>query len=353
VGDADGGRALPLVARDADDHAYLVALGAVFFEEPRWKTTGKVPEELLWLLGEGGAREYAAMPVAAAAEANESRGFREVGTYVMRAGDAYLLFNASGAGLKGRGAHGHNDALSIEVAACGAVFVQDPGTHVYTRDFASRHLFRSTAYHSTVEVDGAEQNTTDPRQPFRIGDEARPRVLRWESDEARDFIVAEHGGYARAALRGAGGVTHRRSVYFDKRERIWLVEDELAGAGEHTFRFVFHLAPGAEARVRSETGVEVCDRITGARLFIDSYVASARPALEPRWSSRAYGEKARSQAACWTVRARAPFIARWMLVPLCAGGSAEEPRRLLRNVRMGPDVAPFWRFDREGRGSLD
>jgi hypothetical protein len=323
VGDTDGGRALPLVARDADEHAYLVALGAVFFEEPRWKTTGKVPEELLWLLGEGGARAYAAMPVAAAA-ANESRAFEDAGTYVMRAGDAYLLFNASGAGLKGRGAHGHNDALSIEVAACGAVFVQDPGTYVYTRDFASRHLFRSTAYHSTVEVDGAEQNTTDPQQPFRNGDEARPRVLRWESDEARDFIVAEHGGYARASLRGAGGVTHRRSVCFDKRARVWLVEDGLAGAGEHTFRFVFHLAPGTEARVLSETGVEVCDRITGARLFIGSDVASARPALEPRWSSRSYGERARSQAACWTVRARAPFNARWVLVPVGAGESVEE-----------------------------
>ncbi|HZB43899.1 MAG TPA: heparinase II/III-family protein, partial [Pyrinomonadaceae bacterium] len=308
-------------------HAYLVALGAVFFGEARFKTTGKVPEEVLWLLGEGGARAYAAMPVAAA-EANESRAFKDAGTYVMRAGDAYLLFNASGAGLKGRGSHGHNDALSFEVAACGAVFVRDPGTYVYTRDFAERHLFRSTAYHSTVEVDGAEQNTTDPRAPFRICDEARPRVLKWESDEARDFVVAEHGGYARASLRRAGGVTHRRSVLFDKREGVWLVEDELAGEGEHTFRFVFHLAPGTDARVRSETGVEVCDRITGARLFIESHIESdgarARPTLEPRWSSREYGEKTRSQAACWTVRARAPLVARWALVPVGAGEGVEE-----------------------------
>src|SRR3712207_6914025 len=37
--------------------------------------------------------------------------------------------NAGGAGLKGRGAHGHNDALSIEVSACGVSFVRDPGTY--------------------------------------------------------------------------------------------------------------------------------------------------------------------------------------------------------------------------------
>jgi uncharacterized heparinase superfamily protein len=302
-----------------------------------------VPEEVLWLLGEEGVRAYKALPVAAA-EANESRAFKDAGTYVMRAGEEYLLFNASGAGLKGRGAHGHNDALSVEVVACGTVFIHDPGTYVYTRDFAERHLFRSTAYHSTVEVDGAEQNTTDPRAPFRIGDEARPRVLRWESDEARDFVVAEHGGYARLP---AGGVTHRRSVLFDKREGVWLVEDELAGEGEHTFRFVFHLAPDTEARVRSATGVELCYRINGARLFIHAPGARARPTLEPRWSSRDYGEKVRSQAVCWTVRARAPLVARWALVPSCPRGDGEAPERLLKNVRVGPDVAPFWQSDRE------
>ena len=88
-----------------------------------------------------------------------SQAFPEAGTYIMRDRDLYLCFNASGAGINGRGSHGHNDALSIEVSAGGRAFIVDPGTYVYSADLAKRHEFRSTAYHSTVQIDGKEQNT--------------------------------------------------------------------------------------------------------------------------------------------------------------------------------------------------
>jgi hypothetical protein len=242
-----------------------------------------------------------------------------------------MLFNASGAGLKGRGSHGHNDALSFELSAHGACFIRDPGTYVYTSDLVERHLFRSTRYHSTVEVDGEEQNTTDERLPFRIGDEAHPRVLRWESDGARDLVVAEHGGYTRLK---SGPVTHRRSVLFDKRQRLWLLEDALTGEGLHTFRFVFHLAPGLGARLKSAAAIEVCDRISAARLLIVRLEeGGGEAALEPRQSSRGYGSKEDSQAACWTLRAHAPLVARWALVPVGAGESEEERLKLARLTR--------------------
>ena len=100
--------------------------------------------------------------------------FKHAGSCVLREGDLYLLLNASGAAR--RGAHAHNDALSIEVSACGVSFIADPGTYVYTGDARARHEFRSTEYHSTVEVDGAEQNTIHESTPFIIGDEARPHL---------------------------------------------------------------------------------------------------------------------------------------------------------------------------------
>jgi hypothetical protein len=70
-----------------------------------------MPEELLWVLGEEGVRAFQALP-----ELNEnasSEAFTDAGTYVLRDRDLYLLFNASGNGLLGRGSHGHNDALSL------------------------------------------------------------------------------------------------------------------------------------------------------------------------------------------------------------------------------------------------
>src|SRR3989442_6398496 len=59
---------LPIVRRGADDHAYVLALGAAVFQAPRFKTgthaSGgqqagcvRTERELLWILGEQGRSE--------------------------------------------------------------------------------------------------------------------------------------------------------------------------------------------------------------------------------------------------------------------------------------------------------
>lgn len=325
IGDTDSGQVLPLVKRAADDHAYTLAIGAAMFKEPRFKLSEAeaMPEELLWVLGEEGVRTFQSLPFRH--EGEPSQEFTGAGTYIMREGDLYLLFNASGGGLNGRGSHGHNDVLSIEVSACGVSFIADPGTYVYRTDLHERHLFRSTAYHSTVEVDDTEQSTISESLPFIIGNEAQPRVMKWETSEARDLVVAEHTGYTRLAQP----VTHRRAIRFDKPQRFWLIEDALNGAGEHLFKFRFHFAQGLEVKVRADRVLEVCDKITAARLLIVPLDALEKPALEERWTSREYGAKMPSVNACWTVREGAPLTARWLLVPLCAGEDENERMKLI------------------------
>jgi hypothetical protein len=323
VGDTDSGQFLPLVRRDADDHAHLLAVGAAVFNEPRFKLYDEAPTEVRWLLGAEGLRAYEELETTGPRAAT-SAVFEHAGTCVLRDGDLYLMLNASGAGLKGRGAHGHDDALSIEVSACGVSFIADPGTYVYTSDLRARHEFRSTAYHSTVEIDGTEQNTTDERTPFQLGDESRPRLLTFETNDERDGAVAEHYGYARL---GAGRVTHRRAVSLARAGRFFLVDDSFEGEGEHVFRFVFHAAPGLEVRplerdsltTDESVAVELRDGTTGARLLVVSLEGLENVAVEPRWSSRGYGSKRESAAAVWSVRAHAPLKARWMFVPVCAG----------------------------------
>ncbi|MCA1643832.1 MAG: heparinase II/III family protein [Acidobacteria bacterium] len=323
VGDTDGGRFLPLSTRAADEHAYVVQIGAAVFDEPRFKLEARPPFELLWLLGEDGLRAYE--NVTAGEPTASSAAFACAGTYVLRDADLYLLMSASGAGARGRGSHAHNDALSVEVSACGSNFVVDPGTYVYTADLAARHEFRSTAHHSTVEVDGAEQNETDERAPFRIGDDARPRLLRWSAGDARDLAIAEHRGYERLPAP----VTHARAVLLDKRRRFFLVEDTFAGTGSHTFRFRFHAGRAVAARVR-EGGAELYDDANGARLFVVALDADAQAAVEARSTSRDYGERAPSQSLCWTLRAGAPLRVAWALVPVGAG--EDEGARLAETV---------------------
>jgi uncharacterized heparinase superfamily protein len=318
VGDSDSGQVLPIVRRAGDDHAYVLALGAAVFQEPHFKiAASRLPEELLWILGERGVRDYVAMPEA---EPARSQAFPDAGTYVLRANDLYLLFNASGSGVNGRGSHGHNDALSLAVSACGTSFIVDPGTYVYTADLKARHLFRSTAVHSTVEIDGLEQNTTDEHTPFVIGDEAHPRMLNWKTEPEHDIAIAEHRGYTRLPEP----VTHRRTIEFRKKERCWMIQDELTGAGAHSFSFRFHFAPGLETRVRADGIIEVCDKMNGARLLIAASELEAEPALESRFSSRDYGAKESSVSVCWTMRSSVPLAARFALVPVRAGEDENE-----------------------------
>ncbi len=220
-----------------------------------------------------------------------SKAFPRAGIYIMRHDDLYLCFNASGAGINGRGSHGHNDALSIEVSARGRAFIVDPGTYVYTGDLQRRHEFRSTAYHSTVQIDGVEQNTIERDMPFVIGDEARPRVLHWDEDK----IVAEHYGYRRLKHP----VTHRRTVTFNKLEAWWLIEDEFFGdAVDHDFEVRFHFDRGLLIDI-NETAVAARDPNTNLTLTVRSLSLSDSPVLEQQFTSRDYGELEESLTACW------------------------------------------------------
>jgi heparinase II/III-like protein len=268
IGDTDGGQFLPFQHRRADDHAYVLDVAAEILNRPDLK----FPEA-------------------------KSKAFPDAGTYIMRHGDCYLCFNASGAGINGRGSHGHNDALSIEVSAGERAFIVDPGTCVYTGDLQKRHLFRSTAYHSTVKIDGQEQNTTNPETPFVIGDEAKPRVLDWQTSDEIDKLAAEHYGYRRLPA----SVTHRRTVTFNKRECSWLIEDEFVGKGEHEFEIFFHFAPELDLSVE---GAQVTARDGEIELTVSSLTVDEPPLLEPQHVSHDYGQMSDSVSACWRVSGR-------------------------------------------------
>jgi hypothetical protein len=278
IGDTDGGQFLPLQQKHANDHRYLLEAGAEVFDDPSLRDAETV-----------------------------SKAFPQAGIYIMRHEDLYLCFNASGAGINGRGSHGHNDALSIEICAGDCAFIVDPGTGIYTGDLQKRHDFRSTAYHSTVKIDGVEQNTTHRDMPFVIGDEAKPRVLSWETTPETDKIVAEHYGYRRLP----DPVTHRRSVTFHKEDRYWLIEDEFLGNTNHTFEVRFHFAPGLQINL-DETSVRICDPNTDLTLTVSSLSLSGSPELEQQFTSRNYGEISESLSACWRFSGR-PGKLSWKL----------------------------------------
>lgn len=305
IGDTDSGQVLPMRQHRADDHAYVLALGAVIFNDAGLRLPGEAPEELFCFLGEDGVKTFNEMKASPVYEV--SKAFPQAGTYVMRDRDLYLCFNASGVGINGRGSHGHNDALSIEVSAGGRPFIVDPGTYVYSAQLEWRHRFRSTAYHSTVKIDDIEQNTIEILAPFVIGNEAKPRVLEWITGEDFDRVTAEHYGYKKLAWP----VIHRRTVTFDKRERCWLIDDEFLGDGDHIFEIRFHFAPDVYV---VEKGAAVEARAGDVGLLVTLLDSDVEPSLEDQPVSRDYGAKSYSVSACWEISGR-PRKLSWQIKP--------------------------------------
>lgn len=330
IGDTDGGQALPVVSRSADDHVYLLPFAAAIFEDSSFKLPGtRATEELLWALGSDSVNNYQNLDPSTAPV--ESQSFPDAGTYLLRKDDLYLLFSLGGAAGKGPGSHVHNDALGLEVSAYGRGFIVDPGTFVYTADLHQRHLFRSTAYHSTVQIDDAEQNSTNQESPFVIGDEARGSLLTWETGLDRDHVSAEHEGYGRLGPQ----LTHRRSVTFEKAAGWWLIEDEIIGEGQHTVATRFHFDAGleVEARTHNDKTIAVAwDKIGGKaslRLLVCSLDLKVKPHLENQFTSKHYGAKSPSVSACWSTRMSLPCKLRWAIVPVSAGESEEDRLQII------------------------
>ncbi|HUS12044.1 MAG TPA: alginate lyase family protein [Pyrinomonadaceae bacterium] len=327
IGDTDGGRVLPIVCRDANDHAYLLTIGAVVFNDKQLQPAGMgATPELLWVLGAAGLRDHELIGPSDL-HGGQSQAFPQAGTYVLRHEDLFLLFNANGAKKDRPTSHLHNDLLSVEISAFGRAFIVDPGSFVYTADLHERHLFRSTAYHSTIQVDDMEQRPISENAPFVMGGEVVARVLSWESTPDRDRAVAGHTGYERLTEP----VTHRRAITFDKPNRWWLIEDELIGKGEHKIAVRFHFDAGLDVRPLDSNNVIAFDIKSGARLLVLLLDLDQPVELEAQFTSRQYGSKTESLTACWTVKTAMPRKLRWAIIPVRAGDDHQERMKIVQH----------------------
>ena len=81
--------------------------------------------------------------------------------------------------------------------------------------------------------------------------------------------------------------------------------------------------------------VEIHEGAGSARLVVASLSSLEGVALEPRWSSRAYGSKVETVAAVWALRSSAPLTARWLLLPVGAGEDAGARLELVAQLRAG------------------
>ena len=317
VGDGDGGWLLPLQRREPNDLRGIFSTAAALFprSEYAWAAGGLAPETQ-WLLGSPGAAAFHAIRPAPP-EVSSHGLFRAGGYVVMRSGweprDHQVIFDVGPLGPPGAAGHAHADLLSVQCALFGEPFVVDSGTFLYAANPPWRDIFRGTAAHSTVMVDGVGQAV--PAGPFAWKALPAARLRRHASDESLGYADAEHSGYCRLP----DPVVHRRRVLFVK-PRLLFIVDDLLGGDRHRIDARFQFAP---SRVEQRAGWV---RVVGPRgrgLLVRSF---ARVGLTTRivegselpregWVSPDYGTRRPAPMVIVTAEERLPLRIITLLIP--------------------------------------
>ncbi|WP_327318824.1 heparinase II/III family protein [Streptomyces sp. NBC_01235] len=241
-GDADDGHGLVVDGAGTDRWASLLATGDVVFGRLDWwpAVTGTdVRTPLLAAL----IQPYSKSGTAPAVSRPASRPahFADAGMTILR-GPAGIWCRCDGGphGFLSIAAHGHADALSVEVRHDGVDLLADPGTFCYHGQPEWRQYFRSTLGHNTLQVDGADQSVSGG--PFLWTRHARSRVLVADTSDAAvggtARWCAEHDGYRPSV--------HRRRVELTAATQELRVVDEVRGP-RRAVRLAFHLGPSIAA----------------------------------------------------------------------------------------------------------
>jgi hypothetical protein len=318
-------------SREWSDFRYLLAIGAVLFEREDFaRAAGDHWEEASWFFG---ARALAyknevttksalaqqstsggANPEGGCRLHLQSQAFPVGGLYIMRHSDLYMVIDAGGNGQNGNGGHAHNDLLSLVLHAYRRPWLVDPGTYVYTADYQARNLFRSTAYHNTVQVDGLEINLYDDTLLFRLQTGTQPQMHTRHSGDDGDFLDVSHQGYARLAQP----VIHRRQVFLDKEARLWIVRDALIGVGCHRLDWYWHYAPGIALTYADKRVVARAADGHALQLWLLTW-DNAPVVVEEGWVSPGYGQRVAAPVLHLIQAAvHLPVMQTFALVPVAA-----------------------------------
>jgi|SRR5215469_13113752 len=271
LGDDDGGRFFyPFGQRPRFARASL-AMASVLADKRYFPFTQDDANEIaLWWLGpEHFTRELAEIA------SPTSRVFCDTGIVVFRRGPVVALFDAGPFG-SGSAGHSHSDTLSLVVSVDDQEVAIDSGAFSYM-DPESRSIFRGSAAHNTVRIDGSDQGAAGG--PFRWTQKPEVKLLEFTSDMRGDQAVA---------ICCYRGFTHARTVDFGKGE--FSIVDQIEGsAGEHDIEKFWHFAiePGELSPGKWAIG------------DIAEFTAEGG-VVEPSWRSRCFGSK----EPAWTVAVR-------------------------------------------------
>lgn len=234
VGDNDNGRFLKLFPiyklvdgvyqEELLDHRHLVAAISTLFDSETFRgfAAPAIMESNLF-------KPKRLYQIKRTSTRNKYPGF---GIYLFKTERVYMAVRCGSIGQNGYGGHAHNDQLSFELCVDGVPFIVDPGAFTYTASPESRNVFRATASHNTLGVEGKEQNIIDNGKLFRLGNNAHAEVIYRSQAE----IHMRHKGF---------GSMHFREVRLDPLTSTINIYDKYDGGISEKVVVNFTLAPNA------------------------------------------------------------------------------------------------------------
>jgi len=261
---------------DGDCHSYLPLLK---------KANNYYPDQhLQYVITKG---EEGVPPV------QRSRGFFESGYYILRSDWSlkpydealYLFFDCAPLGF---GSHGHYDALNFELAAYGHSLIVDPGRYTYSENTSDginwRRIFKGTAAHNTVVVDGLDQIPYRCERPADREPEAT--LKHFVSAAGFDFLHGQVISYQYPVI-------HERMIFFMLPD-YWIMTDLLKAEGTHNYDLYFHLSSRAQDQMNLNT-YDLCHVISSPNLLIaQANSPDLSVAIEQGYVSPEYGIKHRA-----------------------------------------------------------
>ena len=299
IGDNDNGRLFVFKERDINDHSYLLTLGALMFNKSAYKlNTVSLAEEGLWYFGPAAIEKYSRLKLQR--KTIQSKAFKQAGVYILRNKRIYIFvtsFNCR-AGVN-KQIHAHNDDLSFELNVDGQDVIVDPGSYVYTSNFALRNLFRSTKFHNTVMIDRTEIKKFAGF--WSLSCNSKPRLLNWISSKEEDILEVEHYGYSWLKQP----VTHRRKFRLGKNQNILEIVDIFEGVGQHIFEFYFHFSPGVRVTYTGSDQLHITIHSKSIVLKYHDYFDDL--SIENGYYSPSYGIKIKAPYIKFTKYGITPF----------------------------------------------
>jgi len=244
IGDNDSGTLLRFDLESPERADNLLKVGSTFFNRSSWARWPEAGVNALLHLGPSAHNRYAKL-TSEVAQKRRSWVFPRAGWVFLRGEGGHVSFCAGPFRQRGLvGGHGHNDALSITVTIGERRLIIDPGTFCYFLRPELRQLFRSSAYHNTLVIDGAEINPIQQDQISVLPNVARPRIINYGETGSVSFVVGEHDGYCRLP----DPVKVRRTLITDLDRLDIVIVDQVITSDVHKVEQWFHFSPDVEVK---------------------------------------------------------------------------------------------------------